>query len=78
MVEEKVIDILVDLCDDDKIKDDLDIELFESGLLDSLAFTELLYAIEEQLGVIIAPSEISRSDMDTPRKIIDLIKERIK
>ena len=53
-----------------------DMDLFESDLLDSLAFAELLVAFEEQLGVVIAPSEVERKDMDTPNKIIELVKAR--
>lgn len=48
----------------------------ESGLLDSLAFAELLAELEDQLGVVIAPSEVQRSDMDTPAKIVALAESR--
>lgn len=37
-MEEKLLDILAEVCDDDSVKTDLDGELFDSGLLDSLAF----------------------------------------
>lgn len=76
-MEEKILDLLVDICEDDVVKDDLDIDLFETDLLDSLAFAELLFAIEENFEVIIAPSEIERDDMSTPNKIINLVKVRL-
>lgn len=76
-MEEKLLDLLAELCDDEDVKNDLDEDLFESGLIDSLAFAELLYAIEENFGVIIAPSEIQRSDINTANKIIRLVKERM-
>ena len=76
-MEEKILNLLVELCEDDDVKNDLDDDLFESGLLDSLAFAELLYAIEENFGVIIAPSELERSDINTANKIINLVKERM-
>ena len=44
---------------------------------DSLAFADLLFAIEDNFNVVIAPSEIQRADIDTPNKIIALIKERM-
>ena len=65
-MEEKLLDILAEVC-----------ELFDSGLLDSLAFADLLFAIEDNFNVVIAPSEIQRADIDTPNKIIALIKERM-
>ena len=46
-MEEKLLDILAEVCDDDSVKTDLDGELFDSGLLDSLAFADLLFAIED-------------------------------
>ena len=76
-MEEKVLDILTDLCDDDIVKTNKDINLFEVGLLDSLAVAELLFAIEEEFNIIISPSEVKREDMATPNKIINIIKERM-
>ena len=76
-MEEKLLDLLAELCEEDEVKNNLDEDLFESGLMDSLAFAELLFAIEENFGVIIAPSEIQRSDINTANKIIRLVKERM-
>lgn len=76
-MEEKILEMLAKICEDDIVRENQEIELFETGLLDSLAFAELLYDIEDQFGVIIAPSEIERADIDTPRKIIDLIQGRM-
>ncbi len=75
---EKILDILVDVCEDDVVKEDLDIDLFENDLLDSLTFTELLVSLETELGVVISPSEVERSDMNTPNKIIALVTSRMK
>ena len=76
-MEEKLLDMLVELCDDESIRSNLDIDLFESDLLDSLAFAELLFSIEDNFGVVIAPSEVERSDINTPNKIISLVRERL-
>lgn len=76
-MEEKLLELLAELCEDEVVMEDRDIELFESGLLDSLAFAELLFAIEDEFGIIIAPSEVERADIDTPNKIVELVKERI-
>lgn len=75
-MEEKILDMLAELCDDDIVKTDKNVDLFKTGLLDSLGFTELLVDIEEKFSIVIAPSEIDRSEMNTPQKIIDLIKAR--
>ncbi|ERI99951.1 D-alanine--poly(phosphoribitol) ligase subunit 2 [Bittarella massiliensis] len=75
-MEENVLEMLVELCDDEVVREDLDVELFETGLIDSLGFTELLVDIEDRFGVVISPSELEREEMNTPRKIIALIAQR--
>lgn len=77
-MEEKVLEMLADLCEDEVVKTNKEIDLFKTGLLDSLTFAELLFDIEDQFGIIIAPSEIEREDINTAQKIIDLIRERTK
>ena len=77
-MKEKVLDILEELCDDSIVKENLDIALFETGLLDSLAFVELLYSFEENFGIVISPSEIERDEISTPNKIIKILDERLK
>lgn len=66
-MEEKILDILEDICGDDIMREDRDIDLLEEDMMDSIDYTELLIAIEEQLGIIIAPSEVKREDMNTPK-----------
>lgn len=75
-MKEQLLEILAVICEDDVVKEEMDINLFEEGLLDSLGFTELLVEIEEKLGVVIAPSEVEREDMESPKKIIALVEAR--
>lgn len=75
-MEERVLNLLEEICEDDIVREDLDLNLFEEDLLDSLAFTELLVAIEEEFGIVISPSEVERSDVETPAKLIALIQSR--
>jgi D-alanine--poly(phosphoribitol) ligase subunit 2 len=76
-MEERLLDILEDICGDEIVKENLDINLVEEDLMDSLDYTELLIAIEENFNVVIAPSEVTREQMDTPNKIIAQIKSRM-
>ena len=69
-MEEKILDILEEICGDEVVKEDRDINLLEEDLMDSLDYTELLIAIEDNFDVVIAPSEITREEMDTPNKIM--------
>jgi D-alanine--poly(phosphoribitol) ligase subunit 2 len=76
-MEEKLLDILEDICGDEIVKENHDINLVEEDLMDSLDYTELLIAIEENFGVVIAPSEVTREQMNTPNKIIGVIKSKM-
>ena len=75
-MEEKVLDMLESICEDDVFREDFDMDLFEADLLDSLGFAELLVTIEEEFQVVISPSEVERTDMNTVNKILAVIKAR--
>ncbi len=75
-MKEQVLDILAEICETDDVKTDLEQELFESGLLDSLGFAEFLVELEDQLDIVISPSEVERDDIDTPAKILALVESR--
>ena len=75
-MKEKILDVLADVCDDDVVKEDLSMDLFEEGLLDSLGVAQLLMETEDNLGVVIALTEIERDDINTPEKIIALIEKK--
>lgn len=47
-MEEKILDLLEEICEDDIIREERDMDLFEEDILDSLGFAELLTRIEEE------------------------------
>ena len=69
-MKDTVLDILEDLTGSDEVKKDLDVNLFETGLLDSMATVQLLLELQTQLGVDVPVSEFERREWDTPNKII--------
>ncbi|EEW93076.2 D-alanine--poly(phosphoribitol) ligase subunit DltC [Granulicatella elegans] len=77
MLEEKVLAIIEEICEDDVIYEERDINLKEEGLMDSLAFVELLVRMEE-FGIEVAPTEVTYEEIDTPNKIIQYIETRVK
>ena len=48
-VEEKMLDMLEEVCGDEEVRDHRDEDLFELGFLDSMAAVELLVDIEKRL-----------------------------
>ncbi|KRM79012.1 hypothetical protein FC84_GL000169 [Lapidilactobacillus dextrinicus DSM 20335] len=66
---EKIYEILKDLTDED-LSEKGDTNLFETGLLDSMATVQLLLEIQTELNVDVPVSEFERSEWETPNKII--------
>lgn len=77
MLEQRALDMLEEICEDEAVREERDIDLFDAGLLDSLAAIELLVAIEEHFGVDIAPTAVERTEMNTVNKIIHQIEVRL-
>ena len=77
-MEEKIIEILADKCgvEPEDIRDDMDIDMFEEGLLDSFAMLGLIVDFEAELGIKLEITEIDRKDINTPNKVIACLKER--
>lgn len=62
-MQETVIEIFEDVLGTDEIREDLDLNLFETELLDSLAIIEVLLEIENRLGIELQPTDLERKDM---------------
>ncbi|KRL38779.1 MULTISPECIES: D-alanine--poly(phosphoribitol) ligase subunit DltC [Liquorilactobacillus] len=69
-MKDQVIEILQNLTGSDEVGKDLDVNLFESGLLDSMGTVQLLLELQSQCGIDVPVSEFERSEWDTPNKII--------
>lgn len=76
-VADKVIALLCDISGEDDVAQNMDTDLFEEGYLDSMGAIELLVALEDDLGVSIAPTEVARSEMNTPGLIIQQVEKRL-
>ena len=76
-MEEKVLDILVDITGEESLRENVDTNVFNLGLLDSLGVVNLIVDLEDELDVIISPTEVAREDFDTPRKIIEVVKHKL-
>jgi D-alanine--poly(phosphoribitol) ligase subunit 2 len=78
-VKAQILNILGEITGaDSEIHEDLNIELFDSGILDSLGMIEILVAIQKELGLQIQPTEVERSEISTPNKIIAFLENKKK
>ena len=49
-VEERMLELIEEICDDEIIREERDVDLFEEGLLDSMAAIELLASSSRRTG----------------------------
>lgn len=73
--KEKVFELIAQVCQDDVVKEEHDIDLFEEGLLDSMGTVELLVLFEEQLDIHVPITEFDRETWNTPKNIVDRLNE---
>ena len=52
-MEDKIINMISEICENETIKDNLDIDLIENEILDSLAFITLISRLEEEFDITI-------------------------
>ena len=52
------------------VRNDKDIDIFETGLLDSMGTVQLLLELQSQCDVDVPVSEFDRNEWNTPNKII--------
>ena len=76
-LETRMLDLMEEICEDAAVRDRRDDDLFENGMLDSMAAVELLVGIEDEFGVSIAPTELPREEMNTVNKIIAQVANRL-
>jgi D-alanine--poly(phosphoribitol) ligase subunit 2 len=76
-VTDEVLSALVSITRTDEVGRELDLPLFEHGLLDSLATVELLVLLSNRFGVELSPAEVDREEWATPRKIIAYLEARL-
>ncbi len=72
----EVISLLAEICQEDVINENPDIDLFENGLLDSFGTVELLVQAEERFGILVPITEFDRDEWNTPINIANQLAER--
>lgn len=64
-LEQLATSIMVDICETDEIINEPDMDLFEAGLIDSLASISIILSIEEKLNIQLQPTDLSKEDIST-------------
>ena len=76
-MEQEIIKIIAEVTGDDTILENSDVDLFETDILDSLAFINLITCIEEKYSIEIEPTEIQYITWTSTKNISKMIEEKI-
>ena len=76
-VRQRTLEILQQVTGDADVLTDPDLQLYGSGLLDSLATVSLIVAFEEAFGLVISPAEFDRDDWGTPQMLVADLERRL-
>ena len=73
-MEDKIIDIIVEISENESIKDNLEIDLIENEIIDSLGFINLISRLEEEFDIEIQPTEVKPETWRSIDGIVELVK----
>ncbi|SFJ61606.1 MULTISPECIES: D-alanine--poly(phosphoribitol) ligase subunit DltC [unclassified Bacillus (in: firmicutes)] len=71
----QVLDILEEVCENDIVKENPDVQLFEEGILDSFGTVSLLVEFQERLNIEVSISDFDRDKWATPNMIIKKLED---
>ncbi len=74
-MEDKIVKIILEVCEDERVKQNFDLDLIEEDILDSLAFITLISRFDEELNIEIQPTQVNPNSWRTVNSIIELIKK---
>ncbi|MED1093587.1 D-alanine--poly(phosphoribitol) ligase subunit DltC [Bacillus paramycoides] len=71
----QVLDILEEVCENDIVKENPDVQLFEEGILDSFGTVSLLVEFQERLNIEVSIPDFDRDEWATPDMIIKKLED---
>ncbi|MCB2357120.1 D-alanine--poly(phosphoribitol) ligase subunit DltC [Clostridium estertheticum] len=74
-MNELIYGILEEITGED-LREESNVNLFDTGRLDSLGIIELIVAIEDNFSIKLDPALMERKDIETPNKIIEYLQSR--
>ena len=77
MNRNQLLDILADITGTDEVRANLQLDLFETQVLDSMRVVDLIVRVDEAFGVSVSPADFDRASWATPEKFIADVEARI-
>lgn len=72
------LDIMEEICETDEIREDLDLDLMDAGLIDSLSTINIILLIEDKLGLKLQPTDFAKEDISTVNNFISFLEGKVK
>ena len=73
-IQKQIVDILAEATGED-FSDNMDQELYESGIMDSMSTVQMLLTLQETFDITVPVSEFKRDDWNTPNKLVEQVKK---
>ena len=73
-IQKQIVDILAEATGED-FSDNMDQELYESGIMDSMSTVQMLLTLQETFDITVPVSELNRDDWNTPNKLVEQVKK---
>jgi D-alanine--poly(phosphoribitol) ligase subunit 2 len=77
MDQAQLLDILAEITGTDEVRVNLQLELFETQVLDSMRVVELIVRIDEAFSVSVSPADFDRTSWATPEKFLADVEARL-
>ena len=72
------LDIMEEICETDEIREDLDLDLMDAGLIDSLSTINVNLLIEDKHGLKLQPTDFTKEDISTVNNFISFLERKVK
>lgn len=70
------LEIMENVCETPEISNDLDMDLFQAGLMDSLSIINILLGIEDKMGIKLQMTDIEKSDIASVNSLEAFLRKR--
>ncbi len=63
--ENIALEIMENVCETDEVREDLDLDLFEAGFIDSLSVINVILEVEDKLKIRLQPTDFETKDISS-------------
>jgi D-alanine--poly(phosphoribitol) ligase subunit 2 len=76
-LHERVLAVIARVAQNDEVLRNPEVQLYDTGLIDSFGTVELMVALGEEFGIEFSPAEFEPEAWATPNKIVAVVAERL-